>query len=391
MSRARALRLVAGFGTVSLLTDLVYETARSVAGPLLAGLGAGAVLVGVVGGLGEGAALLLRLFTGPFADRTRAYWTLVFLGYGLTVLAIPLLALTPVIGGVTGLIAACALLIAERVGKAIRTPARDMLIATAGRQIGVGKAFGLHELLDQIGAVAGPLLLAGTAVLTGDFRLGLALLAVPGLAALALLAWLRRLGRTEIDPELPSEPGERRLLPSLRALPPGFRRLLLFSGLATFGATGFPLLSFHLVHQELLAPQVAPVAYAVAMAVDAGAAVLTGLAFDRYGRKVLLVLPPLAALVPVFGFGSSIGVAFVGVLLWGAVLGVQESTLRAAVAKEVPAASRGSAYGLFGATLGVATVAGGALGGWLYSVSVPVLVTVIVLTQAAALITLVRR
>ncbi|KAA2257133.1 MFS transporter [Solihabitans fulvus] len=368
---------------------MVYETARSATGPLLASLGASAVLVGVVSGVGEGSALLLRLFTGPLADRTRAYWRLALTGYGMTVVSVPLLAFAPIVGGPVGLVAAAVLLVTERVGKAVRTPSRDVLIATAGRQLGAGRAFAVHQLFDQIGAAAGPLLLAGTAALTGNYTLGFALLALPGAAALALLLAVRRAGRAAIDPELPKVTAAPARRLRLAGLPADFRWYLLFVVLSTLGFTGFGLLSFNAVHRGLASVALVPVGYAAAMLVDAGSAVLTGLAFDRIGRRVLFVLPPLAVLVPLLGLSGSFATALAGVLLWGFLLGVQESTLRAAVATAVPAEVRGAAYGLFGAVVGGATALGGVLGGALYSWSVPALVAVVAVLQAAALFALV--
>src|ERR671910_125700 len=92
-------RTVVGFGVVSLAADMVYEGARSVTGPLLAALGASAVLVGLVSGAGEATALLMRVVFGSWADRSRRYWTLTFVGYGLTAVCVPALAIAPFLGG----------------------------------------------------------------------------------------------------------------------------------------------------------------------------------------------------------------------------------------------------------------------------------------------------
>ena len=123
-----AWRVVWWFGFVSLAADMVYEGARSVYGPILAALGASAVVVGLVTGAGEAVALVLRLAFGPIADRTGRYWSLTILGYGLTAVCVPLLALAPRLG-VAGLGFAATMILLERLGKAVRSPSKSALLA----------------------------------------------------------------------------------------------------------------------------------------------------------------------------------------------------------------------------------------------------------------------
>lgn len=125
------------------------------------------------------------------------------------------------------------------------------------------------------------------------------------------------------------------------------------------------------------------------MAAEALAALATGWAYDRVQGRVLLVLPFLVAAVPPLAFTGSVVAVLVGVLLWGAATGVQDSTVKALVADLVPAATRASAYGVFAAVQGGAAVLGGVLAGSLYERSLPGLVGVVAATQAAALVLLV--
>jgi MFS family permease len=179
-------RFVVVFGGVSLLMDFVYEGARSVTGPLLAHLGASAAVVGVVTGAGEAAALGLRLVSGPLADRSRRFWAWTITGYVLTAVSVPVLGLASVLW------VTCALVVAERVGKAVRSPAKDTLLSHATAATGRGRGFAVHEALDQIGALLGPLTVAGVLALTGDdYAPALAVLALPAVAAIVLLVWLR--------------------------------------------------------------------------------------------------------------------------------------------------------------------------------------------------------
>jgi hypothetical protein len=157
----RPWHFVLAFGIVSLLADMVYEGARSIIGPYLAALGASATVVGIVAGAGEFIGYGLRVVTGYAVTRTRHYWTWTILGYALTVLSVPLI-------GATGILAPALLLYGtERLGKAVRSPAKDTLLSHASAKTGRGSAFGVHQALDQTGAMLGPLLLAAVLVWNG--------------------------------------------------------------------------------------------------------------------------------------------------------------------------------------------------------------------------------
>ncbi|MFE9922742.1 MFS transporter [Streptomyces sp. NPDC005774] len=377
-------RFVVWFGTVSLLADFVYEGARSITGPLLASLGASALVVGVVTGAGEAAALGLRLISGPLADRTRRFWGLAISGYALTVVSVPLL-------GVAGVLwAACVLVVTERVGKAVRSPAKDTLLSHATAATGRGRGFAVHEAMDQIGALVGPLLVAGVLALTGnDYGPALGVLAVPGLAVLLLLFWLRA--------RVPDPGAYEREVEASAATPPvaqdgrlprAFWTYAGFTAATTTGFATFGVLSYHLVERHLLGAAWVPVLYAAVMAVDALAALATGWLYDRYGARVLIALPVLTAGVVALAFTDTLAIAVVGSLVWGAAMGIQESTLRAMVADLVPSGRRATAYGLFAGVVGAASLAGGALTGGLYGYSIPMLITVVVAIQVFAVVLL---
>lgn len=385
-----AWRFVTTFGVVSLLADIVYEGARSITGPLLASLGATAVVVGVVTGIGEAAALLLRVVSGPLTDRTGRFWTWAIGGYFLTVITVPLL-------GVVGVLwAAAALVIAERVGKAVRSPAKDTILSHATAVTGRGRGFAVHEAMDQIGAIAGPLAVAAMLLaFGGDFAPTLGLLAVPGIGVLALLAWLRvrvpEPARYEVDTTAVAKPIVAQSF--LRSLPKAFWVYSSFSAATMVGFTTFGVLSFHQVSTGIVPVAVVPVIYAAAMAADAVAALITGWAYDRIGATVLGALPVLASLVPVLAFSGRIVPVVAGAMVWGAAVGIQESTLRAVVADLIEPARRATAYGVYAAVIGTAAAAGGALTGLLYSHSVNLLIGVVIAVQLAAMavLPLVRR
>lgn len=374
--RRRAMATVVAFGVVSLLADIVYEGARSILGPYLAALGATAAVVGLVSGAGEFVGYALRWVTGVMADRTRGYWPMTFAGYGLTVLAVPLL------GWVGRVDLALALVVAERLGKAVRSPARDALLSEVAAPLGRGWGFGIHEALDQTGAVAGPLLLAGLlAIRQGDYRLALTVLAIPGALAMVALVFARRTAghwMAQLGGEESVAPA-----PAADENDAGARTYFGFVFLSALGFAPFPLIAFHVTGRGLATDPEIPLMFAVAMAVDAASALLSGRFYDRRGLRVLLVLPVLSALTAL-AFSSLPWLVWVAVAIWGAVMGIQESSLRAAVADLSSSGRRATSYGFFNASYGMALLGGGALLGFLYGISVPVLMTVVVATQVAA-------
>ena len=380
-----AWRSVVGFGIVSLAADMVYEGARSVSGPLLLQLGGTALVVGAVTGTGEAIALVLRLVFGTAADRTGRYWGLTLVGYAMTAVAVPLLAVTPFLGG-AGLVFASGLILLERTGKAVRSPAKSTLLAFAAERVGIGRGFGVHKALDQVGAFAGPLLVAGVAATTAALWPGLAVLAIPGLFSLLLLVWLRhRIGDPSPHPKNPGEAPPAAPAVAVR-LPRRFWLFAASSAAATAGLMTFGVISFHLAREQLVSDAMVPVVYAGAMAVEAVAALAVGVLYDRLGPRVLYVRPVLVAAVPALAFGPTLGVALAGVSVWAAANGLQDSTVKALVADLVPTQRRATAYGMFAAVQGGAAVVGGILAGGLYERSLPLLVALVAAAQVAALV-----
>jgi MFS family permease len=372
------LRFIVGFGIVSALADVVYEGARSIIGPYLGSLGATAAVVGLVTGAGEAAALVLRLFTGRFADRVGRPWPQTMLGYALTAICVPLLAVSG------GLLGAGLLYNGERVGKAVRTPARDSMLAHASAEMGRGYAFGLHEALDQIGAMAGPLLIAATLALGGHYRLAFALLAVPGGLALFALARLRRRAPDPALWEPAARVSETKRLRVEAGLPAQFWQYAAFSATTMLGFSTWAVLAFHLTSRHLLSPALAPVLYALAMAAASAAAVGFGRVYDRIGLRGLVVLPPVAAVVPLLSFSTTTALFVMGAGVWGAGMGIHDSTMRAAVADFVPAHRRGAGYGTFTAIYGLAWLAGAAIIGLLYDHSATAAALFVIAVQALA-------
>jgi MFS family permease len=391
---------VVAFGVVSLAADMVYEGMRSVSGPLLASLGASALVVGLVTGAGEAVALSLRLLTGPWADSSRQHWRLTVVGYAMTAVCVPLLAITPALGA-AGVAVASLLILLERTGKAVRSPAKSALLARMATGTGRGRGFGVHKALDQVGAFSGPLLLAGVTALTGALWPGLALLAIPGALSLILLGQLRRHVPSVALPD-PEDATDERDPPRPAGwwasalgvgLPQEFHVFSLATALTTAGLMTFGVISYAAVRSDVVSTAVVPVLYALAMAAGAIAALVAGQAYDRWGGVVLLAVPVLVVVVPASVFSDQLWPLLLGLVVWGVATGVQDSTVKAYVAELVPSRRRATGYGVFAAMQGVGALAGGALAGALavdHTAQLVVSIAALQLVSAALLLVAVR-
>jgi len=371
-TKSAAIKFVILLGIVSLFADMCYEGARSINGQYLAILGASGAVVGFVSGFGELLGYGLRFISGYLSDRTRRYWAITFIGYVTNLLAVPLLALA----GRWEI--AAVLMITERVGKGLRTPARDAMLSYATCQTGRGWGFGLHEAMDQIGAMTGPLIVTLVLYLRGDYQTGYAILLIPALLAISVLAAALFLYPNPRDLEIETA----------KPQPKGFTRVfwLYLIGMAfiAFGYTDFPLIAFHFEKTGAVSVALIPILYAVAMGVDALAALIFGRLFDRKGIPILIVATLISSFFAPLAFSNTFTFALFGMVLWGIGMGAQESVMRAAIAEMIPADTRGSAYGIFNTIYGISWFLGSALLGLLYDISIPALLVLSVVAQLAA-------
>jgi predicted MFS family arabinose efflux permease len=370
--RPRAFWFVVLVGVMSLFADVTYEGARGVNGQFLGSLGASALVVSAVAGLGELAGYGLRFVSGRWVDRGHGYWPMTFFGYFVNLLAVPALALAgnwPLAAG---------LMLLERTGKAIRSPPRDAMLSHAAHGIGAGWAFGLHAALDETGAALGPLLVALVLWRRGGYSLAYACLLAPALVALALLFAARRLNPRPRDLEPASH------APAVA----GFgRRYWTFTGAGALIAAGFAdfsLMSFHLSKHGVMAEAAIPLLYALANGMNAASSLALGRAFDRWGPHVLsvAVVLPLASAPLVFFGGAPL--VLTGMALWSLGVTVQQSLFKAMLTSIVGASRRASGFGTFDGVWGVASFAGSLLLGYLYDVSLGALVAASVALQVAA-------
>jgi predicted MFS family arabinose efflux permease len=301
------------FGAVNLFADMTYEGARSITGPFLATLGASGFIVGTVTGFGEFLGYALRFVSGRWADRSRLYWPITLAGYLVQMVAVPALAMAG------SWPTAALLILLERVGRAIRNPPCDVMLARAGERMGRGWAFGVNEALDQLGALIGPLAMAAVLVRQGNYPLAFGLLAIPAIVTLLLVLSARlsfpNAGRIEREVEAVSG----------QHYPPAFWWYLAGAGLVGFGFADYSLIAYHFSQGQVVSPTWVPIFYALAMGAGGLGSLVFGKIFDRFG---LILLAPVTVLVAAYAplaFLGNFEGALMGALVWGIGLDAHES------------------------------------------------------------------
>ena len=391
---SQAMAFIVLFGIVSLFSDMTHEGASSIRGAYLSLLGASAATIGFISGLGELIGYSMRYVFGKLTDRSKKYWGMTIAGYVLDIAAVPLLALV----GEHGWVAACALLVVQRMGKAIKKPAKDTIMSFAASQEGVGKSFGIQEVLDQIGAFLGPVLLYLVMLFKTDgtmfevYAACFAVLAIPGAITLVLLI----ITRCKFPNPEHFEPEPKEFVPF--KMKKEFILYIAGISLFAFGFIDYSIIIMHVSRTyshlasglsettSLVSTGTLPLLYAGAMLVDAVAALFFGLMYDKKGVKALVWSTVISAPFAVFVFASdSVPMLLLGIALWGVGMGAQESILKAAVTSMVPKASRATGYGIFECSFGAFWFLGSWLLGVLYDVSIPAMIAVSVAAQLAAI------
>jgi MFS family permease len=390
LNKSKALKLIILFGIISLLGDIIYEGARSVNGPYLEILGANAAIIGFVAGVGEFLGYGIRLFSGYFSDKTKAYWFFVIVGYGL-LFTVPLLALA----GVWQL--AALFIISERIGKALRNPAKDTILSQATKQVGTGMGFAIIEVFDQIGAVIGPLIFSVFFFLVGasgkafsDYQIGYSFLWVPFilLMIVVVVAYLLVKKPQELEPSMVTKKEHEQ-----------FSRVFwlytLFSFVTTFGFVNFALIGYHLKVHNILSDAHIPLLYAIAMGIDAVMALVIGKTYDTLKKKrkndnaglfALLIIPLLSMFIPLLAFSMNYEFIIISMVLWGMVMGAHETIMKSAIADITPLKKRGTGYGIFSTSYGLAIFGGSVMVGLLYDFSLPLLFVITIAVEIIAIL-----
>lgn len=378
-----AMAFITLMGIVSLFSDMTHEGARSILGEYLNLAGASAATIGFVSGIGELCGYSLRLLSGFAADKTKRYWTLVIAGYTMQVLAIPALALIPE----NGWVAACALVIIERIGKAIKKPAKNTLVSFAASEVGTGKGFAYQEFLDQFGAFLGPVMLfiiasvKETSSLFSTYRVCFAVLGIPALITILLVVFSKiKYPHPEMFDTAEEETVKFRFQRS-------FVLYMAAICLFAFGFADFTLITLHAAKTQAFPTSTLSLLYAAAMAVDAFAALYFGWLFDKVGLKALIVSTLCSTFFACFVFLTGDPVLMgIGIIMWGIGMGAQESIIKAAVSRIIPRSMRSTGFGIFETGFGVAWFLGSWLLGALYDIDPVWLAAVSVAVQALAIV-----
>ena len=390
---SRAMTFIILFGIVSLFSDMTHEGASSIRGAYLALLGASAGTIGFISGLGELIGYSMRYVFGKITDRTKKYWPMVIFGYILDILAVPALALV----GEKGWIAAALLLVIQRMGKAIKKPAKDTIMSFAASQEGVGKSFGIQEMLDQIGAFLGPVFLYLVMLFKTDgttfeiYRTAFAFLAIPGFITILLLFLTKREfpNPEAFEPEAKKE--------EAFVMKKSFIYYIVGISFFAFGFMDYALVIMHISKNftglggsygtfRLISEETLPLLYAGAMLVDAVAALIFGHIYDKKGVRALVISTIISAPFSlfIFGFKSELALLF-GLVLWGIGMGAQESILKAAVTSMVPKKNRATGYGIFECSFGIFWFLGSWVLGVIYSKSLPLMIGLSIFAQVLAI------
>jgi MFS family permease len=378
LTQRRAVLFIVVLGIVSLFGDMTYEGARSITGPYLGVLGVTATTIGIVAGFGELLGYGARLVSGYLGDRTGKYWAVTIAGYLLNLFAVPLLALA----GAWQI--AVVLIIAERMGRGIRSPVRDAMLSHAANQTGLGWGFGLHQALDQLGAVAGPLVVSGVLFVGSGYQAAFGWLLIPAVLSMAVLLAARYLFPWPHDFELAPAPLES------EGLAPIFWVYIVAIAFIAAGYADFSLIAYHFDKAQIMPAAWIPILYAVAMAIDGLGALALGSLFDRIGIWTMALATIASAAAAPLVFLGNLPLAVIGMACWGVGTGAQDSVMRATISRLAPQQRRATAFGIMNAVYGVAWFAGSVLLGVLYDLSLVAVVLTSALLQAAALPIFVR-
>ena len=365
---------------VSLFADMTYEGGRSIFGPYAKILGASALLASFAMA-GEFLSHISRFLSGIIATRlksSKVYWGLTIFGYTINLIAIPLLAFAG------NWLTAIFLIFLERIGKGLRAPVRDVILAEVTEKVGRGKAFGLHEALDQIGAVIGPLIVSLSLLLTNsNYSITFLILAIPALLAVFFLfnAYIEY-------PNVKAANVSERKKYGDKGNTTLFWLYSISISLVAIGFISWINISYILKDSKVFPDYSIATFYLIAMLTDGLLAFPIGLMYDKFGLKSLLLAPITSIMIIPFLFSQNIASIIVVSVLWGAVMAIYESNARAAIADILPENKRAFGYGTFGLAFGLAWMIGSMIIGYLYEKSPSMIIFFVLIAELAALLLL---
>ncbi|MGI6744000.1 MAG: MFS transporter [Eubacteriales bacterium] len=372
-----AVTVIIIFGVISMLGDIVYESARSANSQYLNLLGISAAKVGLVFGIGEFLGYALRLFAGVMSDKSGRHWIFMFIGYGMLI-SVPLMGLT------MNWSLLVILMLMERIGKALRNPAKDTVLSgVAENQVGIGFAFGLQEALDQLGAFLGPLVFTAVFYFAGksetaEYQTGYKVLIIPfAILMLFLFFAYKKITSSQLLPAARHKEFKN------EKLEPVFWKYTIFTFFCTAGFVNFSTIGYHLKAEGLMSDGNITLLYSLAMLVDAVAALIVGKAYDNLKKKtgkktggilVLAIIPLITVLLPLLTLSDNVGLIVAGMIFFGIVMGTHETIMRSSIADITPYRKRGTGYGIFNSAYGLALLSGSALMGLFYDLKLTPLI-----------------
>ena len=347
-------------GIVSLLMDVSSETIHALLPLYMATvMGASTFVIGVVEGIAESMALIIKLFSGVLSDWFRKRKPLVLLGYGLAAVSKFAFPLAPTLGWII------AARFADRVGKGIRGAPRDALIADITPEDARGRSFGLRQALDTVGAIGGPLLaLAAMAIFASSFKAAFWIAVIPAVLCVILIV-------VGVDkPEKKGDdaaPRRRVRFADARRFTSSFWIIVAIAGVLTLArfSEAFLVLRAQNVGFEVARAPLVMVVMSIVYAITAYPA---GVALDR-GRGAPLLAAGVVALIAadiVLALASGAMSVLAGAALWGLHMGLTQGLLAALVAGAAPNDLRGTAFGVFNLVCGIALLIASVLAGWLW-------------------------
>ncbi|HOJ49576.1 MAG TPA: MFS transporter [Spirochaetota bacterium] len=369
-----SLKIILFLGLVSLFGDMVYETVRSIIGPYLGSLGASAVFIGFVFGIGEFLGYAVRIISGFVVDKTKNYWLFVFLGYSM-------IGLLPLIGITDNIYLISLLVILERVGKGLRAPAKDTILSIYTPGLKKGFVFGVHELADQIGAVSGPAIFSILLLLGIGYKNSFLFLFIPFILIILSMIMAKINSGKIIRDKTKVEVSHNLKL---------FYYYLTFIFLTSLGFIGFPLIGLHSVKYSIVDEKYIPFVYSMIMLIDGFLAIPIGLIYDKIGFKVMGILPFLIFFISIFSFSNIFILVIIGFFLWGIVISFYETVIRAFIADTIPIELKGKFFGIFNTIFGLSLFIGNSILGFLYEKNIQYIFYFIGITQILSFLFFIR-
>jgi MFS family permease len=370
---ASAFRFVLTMGLVNLFADLTYEGGASLNGPFLATLGAGAAATSIIAGLGEFLGYSLRSVSGYIADKTGRHWPVTFVGYAINLLAVPAMALA------NSWEMAAALILAERVGRAIRKPTVEAMLSYSTGKHGRGWVYAVNTAMDETGAAVGPLVMALVLYSGGGTRSGYGLMLVPSLLALGSLTAARIIFPVPANLERGGRPTAH-----AQGFTVAYWLYMAAGSCFAAGLMSFEFVSYHLSSTGTVTEHWIPLFLAIATGVAVLASLILGKMYDRIGIRIVVIAVCLTACFSPLVFLGGFWVAFSGLLLWGVGYATQDTLLKAIIASVLPEGRRNLAFGVFYLGYGGGWLIGSVATGMLYEYSRAALIVFAMLVQLAS-------